>query len=189
MAISMTKLYQRLDSMESEASDWIVLTIVFQVITLGLVWWILFHPFDGQELHNAIDNSRINIQDNIDALSTKVDSKFWSLDAQLTVLQWRTDWIAENISSSHSWVTNVSNIQLVHYFAEVEICSHKYSSYKVKVDFYGINPRIESNRLLILDERLFADYEAYNVYLPILDKNTDYNANLCSIKILSSSNK
>lgn len=189
MAISMTKLYQRLDSMESETSDWIVLIIAIQVVILGLVWWILFHPFDEQELHNAIDNSRINIQDNIDTLSKKIDSKFWTLDAQLTVLQWRTDWTADNISSAHSWVTNVSNIQLVHYFAEVEICSDKYSSYKVKVDFYGINPRIESNRLLILDERYFSDYEAANVYLPIYDKNTDYDANLCSIRIISSSNK
>lgn len=188
MAISMTKLYERLDTMESDLSGVIGFVSLFQIITLVLVGWILFHPFDWQELHSAIDNSRINIQDNIDNLSKKVDSKFWTIDIQLDTLQWRANWIADNIPS-HSWVTNVSNIQLVHYLAEVEVCTGGYSSYKVKVDFYGINPRIENNRLLIIDERMFSSYEAYNVYLPILDKNTDLDADLCSIRIISSSNK
>jgi len=49
-----------------------------------------------------------------------------------------------------------TRIQLVHYFAEVEVCTGGYSSYKVKVDFYGINPRIENNRLLIMDEAYLA---------------------------------
>jgi len=187
--ISMTKLYEYLDKWQDDLGTVLGWLILVQLIILGLVGWVLFHPFDWQELHTAIDTARINIREDIVNLDKKIDSRFSTYDVQLDVIQWRTDWIADNIKPSHSWVTNISNIQLIHYIAEVEICSDKHSSYKVKVDFYGINPRIESNRLLILDERYFSDYEAANVYLPIYDKNTDYDANLCSIKILSSSNK
>lgn len=187
--ISMTKLYEYLDKMHDDLGTALGGLIFVQLVILGLVGWILFHPFDWQELHTAIDTARINIREDIVNLDQKINSKFWTFDAQLTLLQWRTDWIADNLQPSHSWVTNVSNIQLVHYIAEVEICSDKYSSYKVKVDFYGINPRIESNRLLIIDEVLFAQDYGYNVYFPILDKNTDYDADLCSLRIISSSNK
>lgn len=189
MAFSVTKLYERFDKMESDMWSSLAVLAFIQVIIFWIVIFLAFNIFDGQELHTAIDTARINIREDMVNLDQKLNTKFWTLDAQLTSLQWRTDWIADNIKPSHSWVTNVSTIQLVHYIAEVEICSDKHSSYKVKVDFYWINPRIENNRLLILDERLFANYEAYNVYLPVLDKNTDYDADLCSIKILSSSNK
>jgi hypothetical protein len=185
----MTKLYAYLNEMQSDIWSSLGAIVFLQVITLWIVVFLSFNIFDWQELHTAIDTARINIREDIVNLDKKIDSKFGEYYDQLDVIQWRTDWIADNIKPSHSWVTNVSNIQLVHYIAEVEICSDKHSSYKVKVDFYWINPRIESNRLLILDERLFSSYEAYDVYLPIYDKNTDYDANLCSIKILSSSNK
>lgn len=181
--ISMTKLYDYL--------NWaFAFVIVLSIVTLVSNVVIYFKLNDtvvdtSQFVQNSVDDARQNIRDDLQGIK----SKFWTFDTQLTVLQWRTDWIADNIKPSHSWVTNVSNIQLVHYIAEVEICSDKHSSYKVKVDFYGINPRIESNRLLIIDERMFSSYDAYNVYLPISDKNTDLDADLCSIRVISSSNK
>ena len=188
----MTKLYEYLDKWQDDLGTALGWLILVQLIILGLVGWILFHPFDWQELHTAIDTARINIREDVEHLnnlSAWYSNQITSLHDKVDNLQWRTNWIADNIKPSHSWVTNISNIQLVHYIAEVEICSDKHPSYKVKVDFYWINPRIESSRLLILDERLFSNYEAYNVYLPVYDKNTDYDANLCSIKIISSSNK
>jgi len=179
----MTKLY---DYLNWAFAFVIVLSVAIFISNIVIYFKLSDTVIDNtQFIQSSLDDTKQIIREDLEKISVQLKD----YDVQLDVIQWRTDWIADNLQPSHSWVTNVSNIQLVHYIAEVEICSDKYSSYKVKVDFYGINPRIESNRLLIIDERLFASYDAYNVYFPILDKNTDYDANLCSIRIISSSNK
>ena len=181
--ISVTKLY-------SFMTTWFIWTMIL----LGLLSLIqlLFVRIDtdmlldaNQEVHTAIDTARINIREDLQSVNSILNNQ----DQQLDFIQEQVNWISDNIKSTWSVTNNDMNIQLVHYVAEVDICSIKFPTQKVKVDFYWINPRIESNRLLIIDERYFSNYEAYNVYLPILDKNTDYDADLCSIKILSSSNK
>lgn len=158
--ISMTKLHDYL--------NWaFAFIIALSIVTLVSNVVIYFKLNDtvvntSQFVQNSIDDARQNIREDIQTI---------------------------NIKSTWSVTTNDINIQLIHYIAEAEVCTWWYSSYKVKVDFYGINPRIENNRLLIIDKRMFSSYDAYNVYLPISDKNTDLDADLCSIKILSSSNK
>ena len=179
----MTKLY---DYLNWAFAFVIVLSVAIFISNIVIYFKLSDTVIDNtQFIQSSLDDTKQIIREDLEKISVQLKD----YDVQLDVIQWRTDWIADNLQPSHSWVTNVSNIQLVHYIAEVEICSDKYSSYKVKVDFYGINPRIESNRLLIIDERLFAQDYGYNVYFPILDKNTDYDANLCSIRIISSSNK
>lgn len=181
--ISMTKLYDYLNFF----LGWIVV-----ILMSSFVWmWVMYLNLKettidtSQFVQNSVDSSRQNIREDLQV----VTNKFNTYDVQLDTLQWRVNWIADNIKPTYSSGSLTVNLQLVHYIAEVEVCPYKHSSYKVKVDFYWINPRIESNRLLILDERLFSNYEAYNVYLPVYDKNTDSDADLCSIKIISSSNK
>lgn len=132
----------------------------------------------SQFVQNSVDDARQNIRDNLKKISSELDTQ----TEELNIIRWRTDWITDNIQPSHSWVTNVTNVQLVHYFAEVEICSEDYPSYKVKVDFYWINPRIEDGKLMVLSEHFTADY---NEYLPIFDKNIGYDAHICSLKLLN----
>jgi hypothetical protein len=179
----MTKLYDYLNW----ALALVVILIIATFATTVLSYYTLENTVvdTSQFVQNSVDSSRQNIREDLQV----VTNKFNTYDVQLDTIQWRVNWIADNIKPSYSSGSLTVNLQLVHYIAEVEVCPYKHSSYKVKVDFYWINPRIESNRLLILDERLFSNYEAYNVYLPIYDKNTDSDADLCSIKIISSSNK
>lgn len=179
----MTKLYDYL--------NWaFAFVLVLSMVTLVSNVIIYFKLNDtvidtSQFVQNSIDDARQNIHEDLQIITSKINANVESVGI---IQEWMV-YFTDNIKSSWSTIHNDINIQLVHYIAEVEICSIKFPTQKVKVDFYWINPRIESNRLLILDERLFANYEAYNVYLPVLDKNTDYDADLCSIKILSSSNK
>ena len=174
--ISMTKLYDYL--------NWaFVFVIVLSIVTLVSNVVIYFKLNDtvvdtSQFIQNSVDDARQNIRDDLKIIRSKLETH----DVQLDVIQWRADWIADNIQSSYSWVTNVTNVQLVHYFAEVEICSEDYPSYKVKVDFYWINPRIEDGKLMVLSEHFTADY---NEYLPIFDKNIGYDAHICSLKLLN----
>lgn len=181
--ISVTKLYSFLN-------NWfIAILIVTWCITVLQISLLRFHSNEilnaNQELHTAIDTARINIRDDLNKISSRLDSQA----EEIEIIRWRTDWIANNISESNSGTTVNTRLQLIHYIAEVEVCTGWHSSYKVKVDFYWINPRIDFNRLLIIDERYLAWAYDYNVYFPILDKNTDLAADLCSIKIISSSNK
>lgn len=180
--ISMTKLYSYLNLFL-----WAIVGLLMVTI-LGLMFMFLElrdTVIDtSQFVQNSVDSSRQNVREDIQKIQSLVNSQ----EETIEIIRQNTVSIIENVPTN-SWVTNLSNLQLVHYIAEVEVCTALHSSYKVKVDFYWINPRIESNRLLILDERLFANYEAYNVYFPILDKNTDSDADLCSIRIISSSNK
>ena len=178
--ISVTKLYAYLNL------AFITVTVILGV-SVASSYFVLNNTVvdTSQFVQNSVDSSRQNIREDLQIITSKLNA---NAEAVGIIQEWMV-YLTDNINSSWSTIHNDINIQLVHYIAEVEICSIKFPTQKVKVDFYWINPRIESNRLLILDERLFANYEAYNVYLPVLDKNTDYDADLCSIKILSSSNK
>ncbi len=181
--ISMTKLYDYL--------NWAFALVVLLIITTFASTVLSYYAIKdtvidtSQFIQNSIDYTRQDIRNDLKIITSKLNA---NAEAVGIIQEWMV-YVTDNIKSSWSTIHNDINIQLVHYIAEVEICSIKFPTQKVKVDFYWINPRIESNRLLILDERYFSDYEAANVYLPIYDKNTDYDANLCSIKILSSSNK
>lgn len=181
--ISVTKLYDYLNWAFVLVVILIIITFASTVLSYFAINNIVVTKIEY--VQTSIDDTKQIIREDIQT----IDSKLNVQAEQLGVIQDAMVYLTDNIKSSWSTIHNDINIQLVHYIAEVEICSIKFPTQKVKVDFYWINPRIESNRLLILDERLFANYEAYNVYLPVLDKNTDYDADLCSIKILSSSNK
>lgn len=179
----MTKLYDYLNW----AFAFVIAVCIATFISTIVVYFKLSNTVvdTSQFVQNSVDDARQNIREDLQIITSKLNA---NAEAVGIIQEWMV-YLTDNIKSSWSTIHNDINIQLVHYIAEVEICSIKFPTQKVKVDFYWINPRIESNRLLILDERLFANYEAYNVYLPVLDKNTDYDADLCSIKILSSSNK
>lgn len=105
-----------------------------------------------------------------------------SILASSTILYFK---LTDTIIDRSQFVTNVQ-LQLVHYVVDVEICSSEYPSYQTRVDFYGINPRIENLWLLIIDERYFASYKGRHVYLPILDENTGLDAIICWLEIVSS---
>lgn len=165
--VSMTKLYDYL--------NWAFAFVIFLCLSILASSTILYFKLTdtivdtSQFVQNSVDSSRQNIREDIVWLKSKI----WSLDAQLTATQ-------------YSWtITNVQ-LQLVHYVVDVEICSSEYPSYQTRVDFYGINPRIENLWLLIIDKRYFASYEGSNVYLPILDENTGLDATICWLEIVSS---
>jgi len=172
----MTKLYDYL--------NWAFALVAILIITTLLSTVLSYYAIEdtvvdtSQFVQNSVDNARQNIREDLQI----IDSKLNVQTEQLDVIQDAMVYLTDNIKSTHSWVTNVINIQLVHYFAEVEICSEDYPSYKVKVDFYWINPRIEDGKLMVLNEHFTADYHEY---LPIFDKNIGYDAHICSLKLLN----
>jgi len=174
--ISMTKLYDYL--------DWAFALVVILILTIFASTVFSYYAIKNtvidasQFVQTSLDDARQNIREDLQI----IDSKLNVQTEQLDVIQDAMVYLTDNIKSTHSWVTNVINIQLVHYFAEVEICSEDYPSYKVKVDFYWINPRIEDGKLMVLNEHFTADYHEY---LPIFDKNIGYDAHICSLKLLN----
>lgn len=174
--ISVTKLYNYL---------YVAFTFVVTIILSALAW-IYFTLYSdildtSQFVQNSVDAARQNIREDLQIITSKLNAQA----EELSVIRWRTDWIATNIDSltwSTSVTRNVTQVSLVHYFAEVEICSEDYPSYKVKIDFYWINPRIEDGKLMVLSEHFTADYHEY---FPIFDKNIGYDANLCGLKLLN----
>lgn len=176
--LSATKLYRQLNTS--------FVLIALLVLIVSIIWLVCMARVNesvirtSQFVQNSVDDARQNIREDLQ----KITSKLKSQNAELLTI--------ENLSMSRSEIADthtIVNVSLVRYVAELEICSEKYRSYIVKVDFYGINPRIESNRLLVIDERFFWDYEARNIYLPILDSKMNMDANICWMKIISASNK
>lgn len=174
--ISVTKLYNYL---------YVAFTFVVTIILSALAW-IYFTLYSdildtSQFVQNSVDAARQNIREDLQIITSKLNAQA----EELSVIRWRTDWIATNIDSLTWSVTierNVTPVNLIHYFAEVEICSEDYPSYKVKIDFYWINPRIEDGKLMVLSDRFTSDYHEY---FPIFDKNIGYDANLCGLKLLN----
>ncbi len=181
--ISVTKLYDYLDW----AFNLIVILIITIFISIVFSYYAIKDTIDDntQFVQTSLDDARQNIREDLQIITSKLNA---NAEAVGIIQDWMV-YLTDNIKSSWSTIHNDINIQLVHYIAEVEICSIKFPTQKVKIDFYWINPRINNNRLLIMDEAYLAWAYDYDVYFPILDKNTDLDADLCSIKILSSSNK
>jgi len=75
--------------------------------------------------------------------------------------------------------TSTPAITPIHYWATLKICSYDNKDYKMNVDFYGLNPRVEAGMLLTgirnsMDE----------LYLPIEYKN--YEDEVCGMYITKS---
>lgn len=177
--ISVTKLYDYLNWMFA----FVVLLCIATFISTVIIYFKLSNTVvdTSQFVQNSIDDARQNIREDLKKISSELDTQA----EELSVIRWRTDWIATNIDSLTWSITiekNISPVNLIHYFAEVEICSEDYPSYKVKIDFYWINPRIEDGKLMVLSDRFTADYHEY---FPIFDKNIGYDANLCGLKLLN----
>ena len=177
--ISMTKLYDYL--------NWAFTLVVILIVTIFLSTVFSYYAIkdtvdnNTQFIQNSLDDARQNIREDLQSVISTLSTH----DVQLDVIQWRVDWIATNIDSLTWSITiekNVISVNLIHYFAEVEICSEDYPSYKVKIDFYWINPRIEDGKLMVLSEHFTA---GYHEYLPIFDKNIGYDAYICSLKLLN----
>lgn len=174
--ISMTKLYDYLNWAFALVAILIITTLLSTVFSYYAIKDTVIDA--SQFVQNSVDNARQNIREDLQT----IDSKLNVQTEQLEVIQDAMVYLTDNIKSSWSMIDNDIKIQLVHYFAEVEICSEDYPSYKVNIDFYWINPRIEDGKLMVLSDRFATDYHEY---FPIFDKNIGYDANICSLKLLN----
>lgn len=176
--ISMTKLYDYLNT-----SFFLIATLVLLTSTAI----VLVDHFEtkkvlrsNQELSLKIVSLEQSMYQDLNHYGKQV---LKSVDT-INEIQYRVDqmYISDSLTWSITIEKNISPVNLIHYFAEVEICSEDYPSYKVKIDFYWINPRIEDGKLMVLSEHFTADYHEY---FPIFDKNIGYDANLCGLKLLN----
>lgn len=160
--ISMTKLYDYLDNK---------FTWVFLVMTLFLTISFVIVYMYAIDMNDKYDNF-IN--------------KYWK---DIDTIQMQSDRIEKAQAINDNTITNNNTqIGLVHYFAELTLCPKWKVSYPVTVEFWWINPIISNGSLQVIS--IMADTQT-DMYLPITGKyDTDsYDAHICEMKILSSSNK
>ena len=178
MAVSMKKLYNYLNWLSAFIIVFFVLIFISNMVIYSKIRDLTID--NTQFIQNSIDNARQNLDEDLLSFDTRLRTQEILIDNVSS----RLNYIADQVDNI-TWTSSTLLFQLVHYVADVKLCSIAMDrSYTVRVDFYWINPRVEFNRLLIIESKLTSLDE--NVYLPIMDKYDWLEADVCWINIISS---